>query len=237
MKCFSLFFLCLMMAVTSYAQQDTVSVNKFYFSREQVISDSPVGASSTVSLIKRDVTEILLDDGNTYMPLHGKGSKIKSGDLKKKIWAVGRDTVLYLNGVHITKTKGYMKAETRGKYILMMTSLPADWDICQQLGILDDRNNIDMVIRRAQNERSGISGNITGGSPLVVKGHKQYPIVYDILTGNTHGFTETYVETAFKVFPSLREKYEGISLPSMSYEDKIAFVNDMNNAYEASEVR
>lgn len=231
MKIFLSFIVCFMTAVTVHAQQDTIFVNKFYYSPEQIIADSPADTVPVIPVVERDVFEILVDDGNTYIPLSPKKCPIKQGALKKEIWAVGHDSTLYLNGHFITKTKGYMKAETRGKYILLMTSLPMDWSICQQLGILEDREEVDMMLRRAQNERSGISGNVTGGSPLVVKGHQQYPIVFDILTGTVRSFTDAYIQNALTAYPAVKDKYQDVSTSGMSHADKISFVNEMNRAY------
>lgn len=226
----------LAISATAYTQRDTFPTQRFYFSREQILDKAPEDTVTVWKLIERKVSEIKLGGGNDYKLEEGEDETVPRSTRLKALWATEYNDTLYLNGWHITKTKWYMKAETSGRYILLMTALPGNMQLCKQVGL-----EKELKAERKQAVMYGIAGGLGGGlgagmaiaagSSEVGDALSRYPVVYDLFYGVLCQAIPVFIAEQLSYYPTLSEKYE-THLPDNGKMPKkemlVTFINDLN---------
>lgn len=220
-----LLMLSLALAGTLYGQ-DTLLTQRIYFSAQEIIDHPPSDTTSVLKLIPRKKSEIKMGGGNDYK-LEGWTEEENDNDyLRNQIWAVECNDTLYLNGYHVTQTKWYAKAETRGKFILIYSALPTKKKVAQELGLGEKYKQ-----RQGAAMAAGMFGLLGAAIATAANGQgtlDRYPILYDIAQNKAYYPQAENMLILTDGLPQLQEKYAQWQIDSVDKSDVIGFVEELN---------
>lgn len=210
--------------------QDTVLTQRIYLSAQEIIDRAPSDTVTVLKLIQRKKSSLKMGGGNDYKLEGWTPEENASEYLRDQIWAVEYGDTLYVNGYHVTGTKGFAKVESLGdKYLLLYSALPPKRKQAQEIGL-------EKAYREQQKKAStagmfGLLGVAIATATDDMGTLERYPIVYDIAQGKAYYPQSEMLERLTEGFPDLQEKYAQWQVDSVSRDEVVGFVEALNRAH------
>ncbi len=205
----SLFFTCALQA-----QVEPKLVNRLYFSRESVITNTP-DTTYTLQCILYEKVGPAFGNKMVLEYLPSESDSLQGLPDVNKVYAFAYEGSLYLNGKYILDLHGFMKAETHGRFMLLMTLPVMDYRVAAHLGLLKEQTDAMQDLKQAYFWQHPLTNM------------KEYPIVYDIIEEVVYGFSKKFMLAWMNLLPVLKEKYQKIPFKKLN---KTEFINDINEA-------
>lgn len=220
-----LFLLC---SVSLYGQDSTLVTTTFP-SREAFLANQ--SSEHPVVLIQRKKSDIKMNGGHDFKIAAAEGDSLSKKDLAKNLWAIRYQDTLYLNGEILTAARGFVKAETSGRYLLLSSCIPGA-KIRKQLEMKGPGNGMS-ELSVMFGMMGGAIGGAIGGAFVGAMGGTQsnkarIPLIYNPGTDELACFTKSFAEACADRFPELKESYELTYCDSWEPALIREFINDLN---------
>ncbi|UTW65366.1 hypothetical protein KFE94_11950 [bacterium SCSIO 12643] len=147
---------------------------------------------SSFKIIERTTGQIKAIGGNDY---YIESEQVSKKIIKKEIWGVVSDNVLYLNGIPITGLMWYAKVEHYGKYCFLRPAYPSNPKIKEELGL----NNKELGYMFG-----AVGGAIQGATLAMLR----IPLIYELETGNKMLLTDHNLSKLLENHTELKNRFD-----------------------------
>jgi len=152
MKIATIFFICLILALSVGAQEATLT--DCFLSNYEFRNGSP-SVNIQLTVEKRTQTDIAMSGGNDYR-VESANPDITKKYIKQELWAIRQGDTLYINCFRLNLGWWYARALTVGRYICLDAGLPSLIQLRKDLGLNSNSLSNGGAIAGAANAKQRI---------------------------------------------------------------------------------